>query len=427
MVFLRKLKSKIFNEFIIYFSSSVINRAIPFFLLPILTRYLTTEEYGLLAIYQVMISFSMPLIGLSMPLHITRNFYEKTKDFLAKMVFNLLVVLTFSSSLVLITIAIYLGLGGEQFTIPKRWLYALPLIAFMGMINSFNLTILRNRKRPKEYGGFEITKTGLDLFISIILIVLYSYSWEGRAIGILIATILIGFISLIRIWKSGYLILKLDIKKIKEIFRISMPLIPHALGGVILTLGDRLFINQMISTSAVGIYTIGYQFGMIMLLIVTAFNKTWSPWVYEKLSNPTKKNKSQIVKATYLISLAFILLAIGVTIASHFLLPFMTAAEYHGGIIFVIWIALGYAFNGMYTLVFPYGVHVGSTSYLGITTLLAALINLVANYFLIPLHGPLGAAQATLISYIFMFLSVWWYSNKLYPMPWFTFMKTSNS
>lgn len=421
---LKVLKRNLFQGFAIYFGSSVINKAIPFLLLPILTRYLSTEEYGILAIYQVMISFGMPIVGMNMHTNVDRNFFSKSKEFLAKITFNLFLVLTATSTLFLLLISFYLLLGGPKFSIPDRWIYVLPLIAFTNMVNTFNLTILRNRKRATEFGFFEILRTVVDLSLTIILIVIYAYGWEGRATGILIGSLLIGILSFFRIWQSGYLFFEIDTDQIKEILKISLPLIPHALGGVIITLGDRIFIDQMVSTSAVGIYTVGYQFGMIMTLVVMAFNKTWSPWMYELLAEEKKENKITIVKATYLISVGFIILALAVTGISYFLLPFMTAEEYHGGVVFVIWIAMGYAFNGMYTLVFPYGVHVGKTSFLGITTFIAAIVNLVANYYLIGINGSLGAAQATLISYVIMFVSVWWYSNKLYPMPWiFNFPK----
>jgi len=422
--FFKDLRDKLFKGFAIYLGTSVINKAIPFLLLPILTHYLSTEEYGILAIYQVMISFGMPIVGMNMQNNITRNFFSKTKEYVAGMVFNLFIVLVVSSAIFLILISAYLMAGGDQFSIPQRWLYVLPVIAFMNMVNSFNLVILRNRKRAAEYGSFEISRTVIDLSLTILLIVVYAYGWEGRASGIMIATIIIGVISFIRIWKSGYLKIEFDSSKIKEILIISIPLIPHALGMAIITLSDRLFIDQMVSTSAVGIYTVGYQFGMIMTLVVIAFNKTWSPWMYELLAKGNDEYKRTIVKATYLMSVAFIILAFIVTGISYYLLPFMVAEEYHGGFIFVIWIAMGYAFNGMYTLVFPYGVHVGKTSYLGITTFFAAMINLVANYYLIRLNGPLGAAQATLISYAVMFFIVWWYSNKLFPMPWLNFKQS---
>lgn len=416
--FLKKLKEKLFRGFAIYLGSSVINKAIPFLLLPILTRYLSTEEYGILAIYQVMISFGMPIVGMNMQNNITRNFFSKSKDFVARMAFNLFVVLTVSSAIFLLFISGYLLAGGTQFSIPEKWLYVLPVIAFMNMVNNFNLTILRNRKRAAEYGAFEISRTAVDLSLTILLIVVYAYGWEGRASGILVASLVIGVISIFRIWQSGYLLCEIDTTHIKEILKISLPLIPHALGGVIITLGDRIFIDQMVSTSAVGIYTVGYQFGMIMTLVVVAFNKTWSPWMYELLAEEKEENKVNIVKATYLVGLGFIALALIVTGISYYLLPFMTALEYHGGFIYVIWIALGYAFFGMYNLVFPYGVHIGNTKYLGIITFSVAILNLAFNYILINVNGPVGAAQATLISYAVLFISTWWYSNKLYPMPW---------
>ena len=414
--------ASIFKGFAIYLGSSVVNKAIPFLLLPVLTKYLSPEEYGILAIYQVMFSFVTPLTGMNMQNNITRNFFTKPKEVVAQIIYNVLVVLTFTTLVFTIIIFIYLYFGGEDFSIPHRWIYVLPIMVYMSMLNVFNLTILRNSKKAIQFGIFEISKTVLDLSLTILLIVVYSFNWEGRAFGILISTIIIGLISVYRIWKTGYLIPKINISRIKEIFLISLPLIPHTMGGGVMALGDRVFIDKMVGTAEMGIYTIGYQFGMIMTLITTSFNQTWTPWVYENLANNKEENKNKIVKATYLVSIAFIIMALVITGISHFLLPIMTTEQYYGASVYVIWIALGYAFFGMYSLVFPYGIHVGKTSYLGIVTFFATILNMVGNYFLIKMNGPIGSAQATLISYVFMFVVVWWYSNKLYPMPWFSFL-----
>jgi O-antigen/teichoic acid export membrane protein len=420
------LKSKLLSGFAIYLGASVINKAIPFFLLPVLTRYLTTQEYGILSIYQVMINFGLPVVGMALHVNISRSFFNVSKKELSKLVSNLLVVLLFSSTFFLVGISIYLLLGGEQFSIPDKWIYLLPAIAFMNMVNTFNLTILRNRKKAVEFGIFEISKTALDLTLTVLLIVYYAYGWEGRASGILVGVLVIGLVSFYRIWKTGYLKFDIDLLQIKSILKVCLPLIPHSLGLAIITLSDRLFIDKMVSTSAVGIYDVGYQFGMITSLVVTAFSLTWSPWVYEKLAKERLSEKLKIVKATYGVAGAYILLAIVVYIVSLVLLPIMAAEEYHGGIEYVVWVALGYSFQGMYTLVFPYGVHVGKTSYLGVTTMIATLLNLIANYYLIQINGALGAAQATLISYLFMFGMVWWYSNRIYPMPWFNAFFSKN-
>src|SRR5690554_888477 len=115
---LGRFKSSFFKGFAIYLGSSVINKAIPFLLLPILTKYLTPEEYGILAIYQVMISFVMPLIGMNMQNNITRNFFSKSKEFVAQIIFNMLVVLTIAAIVITFIISVYLYFGGTNFSIP---------------------------------------------------------------------------------------------------------------------------------------------------------------------------------------------------------------------------------------------------------------------------------------------------------------------
>jgi Na+-driven multidrug efflux pump len=107
-----------------------------------------------------------------------------------------------------------------------------------------------------------------------------------------------------------------------------------------------------------------------------------------------------------------------ITGASYFVLPYMVTAEYLGASQFIMWVSLGYAFRGMYTMVFPYLVHVARTSFLGVITAAVALLNLPLNYILIKGNGVVGAAQATLICFIVSFVCVWWYANRVCPMPW---------
>lgn len=412
-------QSKLLRGFSIYFGTSILNRALPFFLLPVLTRYLSPTEYGLLALYQAMIAFVVPFVGMLMQNNITRNFFRQSHEYLARLIFNLLLILLTTSTVFLLIVSTYILFGGELFSIPERWIYVLPLLAMMNTSNEFNLTIFRNQQRPFTFGIYEVSKTTLDLAVTLVLVVVYLQGWEGRASGILVASVALGLVGLIRLWKDNLLLFKVDTSQIREILSISLPLIPHAIGSAVITLSDRLFIERMVGTDAVGIYTIGYQFGMIMTLFVIAFNRSWSPWLYQQLANVTESKKSRIVKATYTYAALVLVLATGITFVSYLLVPLMTTKPFYGASSFVGWVAFGYAFHGMYTMVFPYLVHIGKTSFLGFITFFAAGINLAANYILIRLNGTVGAAQATLLSYVLMFICVWWYSHRIFPMPWF--------
>jgi O-antigen/teichoic acid export membrane protein len=402
----------------IYFSASAINQALPFFLLPVMTRYLSPTEYGTVAIYQTLISFAIPFVGMSIHLNITRSYFQVERAEMARIVGNIVAVLVGSVTLVLLATSVYVLFRPTLFGIPARWLYTLPLVAFTNMVNQSNLVILRNQGRAATYGAFEIVKTAVNLVVSILLVVVIPLGWEGRATGVLTASIVFGVVGLAHMVRTGYFEWDISRRRITELLAVSVPLIPHGIGTVTMALVDRLFLNQMAGKEAVGVYTVGYLFGSLTLLVTDAFTKVWSPWMYEQLADMTDAKRRRIVRFTYLYKGGVVLLALAVTAGSYVALPIMVAKPFQVATPVVFWVALGYAVRGMYSMFFPYIMHMGKTRYFALVTLGAGLVNAGANYLLIPINGIVGSAQATLISWLVMYLAVWWYAARLYPMPW---------
>jgi O-antigen/teichoic acid export membrane protein len=100
--------------------------------------------------------------------------------------------------------------------------------------------------------------------------------------------------------------------------------------------------------------------------------------------------------------------------------------SYHRAIQVIPWVAFGYAFHGMYMLVFPYLIHTEKTGFIGLLTGVCAVFNLGANYLLIRWHGILGAAEASGLSFLAMFIGLWWYSHRVHPMPWLHALRKSS-
>jgi O-antigen/teichoic acid export membrane protein len=396
----------------------VLRKAIPFALLPILTRYLSPAEYGLLSIFQVMIAFVEPFVGLRAHVNISRYFFAKSHAFLASLLFNLHVLLVVSSTVVTTVLAAYLVLGGPTLGIPDRWVYALPLIAAMNMANEFNLTVLRNQHRAATFGAYEVGRTILDVGVTLLLVVVYQAGWEGRATGILVGSAVVGVVGVVRLARAGFLVPSLDGGQLRDVLRVSLPLVPHALGSAVITLSDRVFLERMLGPESVGIYSVGYQFGMIMTLFIIAFNRSWSPWLFEMLANETPATRPRLARATYLYALVIFGLAAVLTAFAPLLVRVMATEPFRGAIAVVGWVAFGYAFQGLYTMVFPYTVHAGKTSFVAVVTVGAAILNMLANYVLIGVNGTVGAAQATLIAYVAMFIGVWAFVQSFYRLPW---------
>lgn len=409
---------QVIKSSIIYLGSSILNKAIPFLLLPILTKYLSPEEYGVLSIFQLMISFFTAFVGMAIHTNVSKNFFKYSKNQTSLMIGNILMILSLTT---LIYFIITLGVSfcyQKIFSVPSNWVVIIPLLSFMFMINTINLTILRNQEKAVLFGVYEVANTAVNMGVTILLLLMYHYGWYARAGGVIVAYTLFFIISLLHMRKNGFIILQYDRKEVRKILKLSIPLIPHVVGGIIITLSDRFFIERMVSLEMVGIYSVGYMFGMVVILFTDAFLKAWSPWFYKMLSDADYTKKLKIVKYSYLYILATFIIAFGISIFAKFIIPYVVDVRYAGAEVYVFWIAIGYAVHGVYKIFFPYLVHIDKTAFLGVSTVIAAVLNLIFNYLLINQFGAIGAAYATVLSFIVSASLVFWYQNKYFKMPW---------
>lgn len=413
----------LFKNSLIYLGSSILNRAIPFLMLPILTKYLTPTEFGIWAVFQVFISFFMPIIGMNSQSNITRSFHKRKKEILVKIIFSLILLLTVTSFFSSLLIFLIFLIFDNLFNIEYKYFMLLPILVFVQMINLFNLTIYRNVNKVYSYGIFEIGISFVNILTATVMIVFFNFSWDGMVYSILFAHLLFSFFSLLSMRNNGYL--KFDFNKtiLKKIFLVSLPLIPHALADVLIQLSDRLFIQSILSSADVGIYTVATYFASILYIITTSFNKSWTPYMMKSLSSNLESEKIKVVKYTYLYFPVMFVIYIILIVFSYFALPIIVDPQYKDAFYLIPWIAIGFLIRGSYSMIFPYFIYKGNTKILAKIAFLGAFINIILNYFLINIYGLIGAAIATIISFCFMTAVSWWKANRIYPMPWFYFLK----
>lgn len=403
---------------IVYLSSSFVNKSVPFLLLPIITAYLSPEEYGKLAIFMIFISVYNALIGMSLQTNISKNYFKVTKEELAQYIGNIFILLIASMVIYLMISVVFYLLWESFFSIPTWLFLMIPFLSAFNMVNTLNLTILRNEQRAYMFGIFEVSNTVIKMGTTVLLLIVVGLGWYSQVFGVLVGAIIFSIIGVLYILQRGYIHFIFDKKKIKSILHISLPLIPHVLAASVISMSDRLFIEQMVGLEAVGVYAVGYSFGMVVMLFSDAFIKAWGPWFYKSLAEPTDSKKVKIVKYTYIYIIGMFLLAIGISMFAEFVLPYMVTEKFYDARQYIFWVALGYAVRGVYQIFFPYLVHINRTSFLAISTVLAAVVNLVLNYIFIRYYGAIGAAYATLGAFLLSALFVFWYQQKNYYMPW---------
>lgn len=395
----------------------------PFLLLPLLTSYLTPAEFGLVAIFQLGVQLSQALSGLSLNVNIPRYFFSQSREQSASLIFDIYLILFSSCFVLLALISISVFFFDDFFGLPHRWVLVLPLLAFMSMSNLLNQTLLRTMERPISFMRYEIGFAALNFLLVITFVLFLELSWEGQVLAVSLSLIVFGLLAVRSMAREGFIKINFKLLWVKRVLSVSLPLVPHAIAGVVISVSDRFFLERMVGIDAVGVYSVGYYFGMVVMLFSDAFVKAWNPWFFKKMASSDIANRKLIVKYTYLYVMALSIGAIVYSQAAVLVLPFVVSDAYLGAVEYIPWVCLGYVFFGVYQIFFPYFIYSGKTTRVALATVIAALVNLLGNYFLIREFGTVGAAYSTIMAFAVSSLIVAFLAYGQVKMPWLAIRK----
>ncbi len=413
------LNSRFFKNASIYTLSDILNKLIPFILLPVLTRYLTPEDYGIIAMFFVFTSVLSIVMTLETQTSIQVNYFKISRDRIKIYIANSLLIVALATSLTCIMILLFHTQISMLLAIPTEWIFVGVVVTLSQFITTINLLLWQSEHNPLPLGIYQISQTIFNLSLTLILIISFGMGWEGRLIAISIASIGFGILSFIFLFKRDYLQFTINNSDIKDAMKFGIPLLPHAISSWFRTGVDRILITTLVSAAATGLYTVAFQIAFIIMILVKSFNKAYSPYLFEKLKDIKEKDKGIIVKYTYLYFIALLLLAGGLTLITPFLIDGFLGKNFLDSKKYIPWITFSFAFNGMYLMIVNYVLFTKKTASLSYVTISVSLFHVIISYLLISYNGILGAAQATTVTSFIVFLAVWRLSQKIYPMPWF--------
>lgn len=410
MTFINNIRNKFINiigieniEFIShtknYLSAGIFTRALSFISVPIFTRLLLPNEYGILAIFSTITSIFAILLGFNIHGAVARYYYEKSDDFAEFFGSNLLFVLFFNFFAISLMYLFKDSIANFFVIIPYLFIIAI-FISALTIPSNMYLAYLQASKKSKKFSLISINKGILSLIVSITWVYLLKENrYYGKVYSSLLIAIMFAVYMIYNLRKLSKINFKLE--HIKYSIRFGVPLILHALSGFILAFSDRIIINQLTGSQNTGLYSFAYNVGMVMNIVIMAMNKSWVPIFYENLAN---KDFKKIDNLAYNYSKYIYFAAIGLILFSKEIVSLMAAEKYHTALPIVPIIVIGYVGVFLYTLYGNYSFYRKKTGLISIATLFAGGINIGLNYWLIPIYGYVAAAYTTLISYFLLFL-----------------------
>ncbi|MFT6987400.1 MAG: O-antigen/teichoic acid export membrane protein [Psychromonas sp.] len=405
---------------LIYTFSSILSAGIPFLLVPILTRYLSPEQYGQIAMFTIFLTALTAVVGLSVDGAANRRFFDQnvTCDQLKRFngnCFFILLTSTVLASFILLFVDAHLA---HFLGIPSSWVYLGILSVFCSFILKLRLGQLQVRGKAKSYGFFQVVNSFVVLILSILFVVSLDLGGAGRIYSIVLTSVLVSFMSFYSLVNDKLFKFEYCLQDIKQALSFGVPLIPHVLGAFLLLSADKFVINKELGLEMTGIYMVAFSLGSALNIIFSGINSAFTPWLFGQLKEDDEVKKRDIVKKTYLYFIFLIFLSLFTFIVAPPILKLIVGEKFHQAAEVLPLIIVGQVFLGMYFMVTNYIFYVKKTKYLSYVTISSGAINISLLLLFLPIYGIYGAALAFSIANLWQFLFTWLVSAKVYSMPW---------
>lgn len=402
MMQLKKLRNKFSNKYIKagigYATGNIFLKCISLISFPLFAHLLSTAEFGkfnnFMALERIMYIFCGCAIHVSI-----RNARIEKKEEYDLFCSNLLLFILINS-LILILIFNFINPFTTTIDLSGFELNLLLFCSFSTALVNFYQTFLSMDYKYKEFVSLSIISAILNITIALYLIQMIRIDgYTAKILALAISNVPLLFIVTKKFLFSGFF--KIKLSYLKYGLKISIPIIPHALSQIVLSSFDSIMINRMVGFEEAGIYGISYTVANIILMLSTAIENVWTPWVFQAIN----ENKIEIVKKISRRFVFFSTLFIAVLMmASPEVIKVLTAEAYWESQNFTMISLLGVYFSIIYVIPACIEYYHKKTYYIAASTAVAAGLNILLNYITIKKFGYSAAAYTTAITYFLYYI-----------------------
>ncbi|MFQ6757695.1 MAG: polysaccharide biosynthesis protein [Deltaproteobacteria bacterium] len=404
----------------IYGLGSVLQTLTGFVLIPLYTRYYTTDIYGVLALVTISGTLAGSIFYLGASSALARSYYDYDDPEERKRVVSTSLYITLFGAILQVILGFSLG-GFLSEWLFKSYAYRLH-IALMLTSSAFTFinTLFYMLLRFQRLSKYVIILNIVSLLLSSLLIVFFLV-WAKLGVlapilgGLLSQTIVCGVLFLLvrKNFVMGYSDKELKIQILFGLQSVIIALAYYSFDWL-----NRFFINKYCSLSEVGIYSLGYQIGMsINILLIFPFCQIWAPM---RMQYRNDHNADEFYKKilTYYFMIGLTITASISVFAREIITLLAGHKEYVDAFRVVPFVMLGMLIYGAVNII-DSGIYFSrKVIYHAYIFWFTSLVSLILNYLLVPRFGYLAAAFVILVCYCTVAMLVFMISNRLYAIPY---------
>lgn len=408
---------KFFSDSFIYAIPNLLSRSVGFVLLIFYTRFLSPENYGIIELILVLFS----LLNLILPLEITQGvarFFSDSDQ--AKR--NKIVSTSFIFTLVIFILPIFLSLVFPDeisnfffsTSLEKKGIVLIFCFMLFHSLQKLFENQLRWSLEPKKYSFLSILGSLSFSLFPVYFIYFLELGLMGYIYGVALASFVSFGYGFYLVNSTNKINLFLNKKTLAELLSFSSPLVLSSAAFYVFSYSDRWMLQLFESSGSVGIYGASSRLASLAAIMHVLSRYAFMPLVYSSYKDP--KSNEEIGKIFTFISLMGIFFLTFILIFSNDLVSLILGKDYSEASNLLGFLSASIIL--MNTYFFSPGLNIAKrTKFIAGISILVAIINLIGNYFLIPLFSMQGAAISSLIASFVMVLLYFYFGQKEYKIP----------
>ncbi len=403
------LRNRSIAQFAIYALGQAAIPVISFLLLPLYSKRLVPEEFGIYGLILVLVNVLVMIDGFGLTNSFSIRFFKVDHQQAVNYVYD--VLLLFLGLTALTFVAFLPGrkwiLGLFNLEIGNDVLGKVFLTVLLTLFSSFLTNELRMRQKAMFFIAINISQAVIFLSCNVYFLVYLRQGYVAflnSKIVSLGVTAALGVVYLLRTYRICEYRLRTD--DVRVLARIGLPLVPHAILMMVITSSDRLIITHVLNTSAVGIFVMASNLGRTFgTFFQTPFFDTLTPILLKKYSIGEAEYREGMSRYWMVLLVSSYAVMLMIYVVLDIFYRYFIGQDYwsSSGLVLPIMIS---------TFVWGMGLYLGHTllakeiTYMSpFITLASGIVSIAGNLLLLPRIGLVGAALSSIACYLMYFLA----------------------
>ena len=391
---------------IIYFLSSGIQSSAGVLTILLVQNVLGAGDIATFAIFSVIVSIFDSFSGMNSFGIYEARFYTNSRRENEDLVSNLIFLTAFNLFVILAVLLLANAFQSSRWAfseIGRFWIYSAALIS---NLKQFQTILVTKFQYDRKYWNFLILNASNSLVIFGLTYLLLNYSspsWTSRVVPQIVVTIALSLISIYILHREFSLRLKLNFVTLKSLLKYGIPLIPHKVSMLLITIGGQLVIELFLDDDlGLSSYFIALKFGIIILIVVDVSNRIYAPEINLIIQdNLGGLNKAIFKSFMSILALSFLFIYIVTFYGKYFL-----SETYLDSLDYFPYIAMGFVFHGCYTILINTFFFEEKTLIISKLSLISGVLAISSMIFLVNIFGVLGVVVGFVVGQFIKFFVV---------------------